>query len=170
MVGGLVEQQHVGLGHQGAGERRAARLAARQLGGIFGAVELHLGQKRGDPVVAGAERIGQACRDIVGDAGMAGEIRLLRQGRHGGAGLGEARAAIGDRLARQDLQQGRFAGAVAADQAQPLAGRDAELDAVEDGLVAQVVADAGEGQEGWFGHFHESGRALNGRSCPHRQG
>src|SRR5215216_5503035 len=48
MVGGLVEQQHVGLGHQGAGERRAARLATRQLGGIFGAVELHLGQKRGD--------------------------------------------------------------------------------------------------------------------------
>jgi hypothetical protein len=29
-----------------------------------------------------------------------------------------------------------------------------------------VVADAGKRQEGWFSH----GRALNGRSCPHRQG
>ena len=152
MVGGLVEQQHVGLGHQRAGERGAARLAARQLAGIFGAVERHLGQQGRDAVVAGAERIGQAGRDIVGDGRMAGEIRLLRQGRHGGAGLGEARAGIGDRLAGQDLQQGRFAGAVAADQAQTLAGRDAELDAVEDGLVAQVVADAGKGQEGWFSH------------------
>ena len=27
-----------------------------------------------------------------------------------------------------------------------------ELDAVEDGLVAQVVTDAGKGQEGWFSH------------------
>jgi hypothetical protein len=97
---------------------------------------------------------------------MAGEIRLLRQGRHGGAGLGEAGAGIGDRLARQDAQQGRFAGPIAADQAQPLAGRDAQLDAVEDGLVAQVIADAGEGQEGWFGQE----RRLHGRTCPHRQG
>ena len=60
--------------------------------------------------------------------------------------------AIGDRLAGQDAQQGRFAGAVAADQAQPLARRDGELDAVEDGLVAEVEADAGEGKQGRFGH------------------
>ena len=60
MVGGLVEQQHVGLGHQRAGERRAARLAARQLAGIVGAVERHLGQQGRDPVVAGAEQIGAA--------------------------------------------------------------------------------------------------------------
>ena len=86
------------------------------------------------------------------DAGMAREIRLLGQGGDGGAGLGEARARIGDRLAGQDAQQGRFAGAVAADQAQPLARRDGELDAVEDGLVAEVVADAGEGEQGRFGH------------------
>ena len=36
--------------------------------------------------------------------------------------------------------------------AQPLARRDGELDAVEDGLVAEVVADAGEGKQGRFGH------------------
>ena len=69
-----------------------------------------------------------------------------------GAGLGEALAAVGDRLAGQDAQQGRFAGAVAADQRQPLAGRDGEVDAVQDRLVAEVKADAGERQEGWFGH------------------
>ena len=35
MVGGLVEQQHVRLGRQHAGQRRAPRLAARQIGGVF---------------------------------------------------------------------------------------------------------------------------------------
>src|SRR5258708_38978729 len=85
------------------------------------------------------------------DTAVAREIRLLRQAGDGGAGLGEARAGIGDGLAGQDAQQGRFAGAVAADQAQPLARRDGELDAVEDGLVAEVVADAGEGKQGRFG-------------------
>jgi hypothetical protein len=83
---------------------------------------------------------------------MAGEIGLLRQGGDGGAGLGEAGAAIGDRLAGQNPEQGRLAGAVAADQAEALAGRDAEIDAVEDGLVSQVIADAGQRQQRWIGH------------------
>ena len=52
----------------------------------------------------------------------------------------------------QDAQQGRFAGPVAADQRQPLTRRDSEGDAVQDRLVAEVKADAGKRQEGWFSH------------------
>ncbi len=45
--------------------------------------------------------------------GEAGHVRLLRQVAHGGAGLDEARAAIGFHQPGGDLQQRRFAGAVA---------------------------------------------------------
>ena len=83
---------------------------------------------------------------------MAGEVGLLRQGGDRGAGLGEARAAVEDRLAFQDAQQGRLARAVAADQRQPLARRDREIDAVEHGLVAEMETDAGKGQQGRIGH------------------
>ena len=50
-----------------------------------------------------------------------GKVRLLRQIAHGGAGLHEAAAAVGLHQARGDLEQRRFAGAVAADQADALA-------------------------------------------------
>ena len=125
MVGRLVEQHDIGLGHQHARQCRAARLAARQLGRRATAVELHLVEHRLDPVVGVAlTTVVQGRGDVVRHAGMAGEIRLLRQGGDRGAGLDEARAAVGDRLAGQDAQQGRLAGAVAADQRQPLARRD----------------------------------------------
>ena len=83
---------------------------------------------------------------------MTGKVRLLRQGGDGGAGLGEARAPVEDRLARQDAQQGRLARAIAADQRQALAGRNAEIDAVQDRLVAEVEADAGQREKGWVSH------------------
>jgi hypothetical protein len=45
MVGGLVEQQDVGVGREHARERRAARLAARELRGVFVAGEAELLQE-----------------------------------------------------------------------------------------------------------------------------
>src|SRR5205085_9158467 len=95
------------------------------------------------------------------DSAMAGKIRLLRQGGDRGAGLGEPAAAIVDRLAGQDAQQGRLPRPIAADQRQALARRDGKVDAIEDRLVAEVEADAGEGQEGWVGHVGSLGGRLS---------
>ena len=121
MVGRLVEQQHVGRGRQHARERGAARLAAREVRGILAAVEAELFEQiaRRVGIVAGPE----AGLDIGERRGEAGEVRLLRQVAHGGAGLHEARAAVGLDQPGGDLEQRRLARAVAADQADALAGR-----------------------------------------------
>ena len=161
MIGRLVEQQDVGRGSHRTRQRGAARLAAGERRGIAAALEPDLRQERRGPVVGRTVRIGQAGGNVVRHAGMTGEIRFLRQGGHRGAGLGEAVARIVDRLAGQDAQQARLAGAIAADQRQPLARRHREVDAVEDGLVAEVKADAGEGQEGWLGHVGFPGGRLS---------
>ena len=55
----------------------------------------------GDAIIVRPQRIGECGGHIVGHRGVTGEIRLLRQGGDGGAGLGEALAGIGDRRARQ---------------------------------------------------------------------
>ena len=152
MVGGLVEQHDVGLGHQRTGERRAPCLAAGEVRRLAGGIELHLVEQRRDAIIVRTQRVGKRGGHIGADAGVAREIGFLRQGGDGGAGLGEARAAVGDGLARQDAQQGRFAGTVAADQRQALTRRNRQLDAVQDGLVAEVKADVAERKKGRFGH------------------
>ena len=119
MVGRLVQQQDIGRGRQHPRQRRAAGFAAGDMRGVFVAVKPELLQQiaRLIVVVAGAEAgldIGQRRRVIA-------EIRLLRQIADGGAGLHEAAAAVGLDQAGRDLQQRRFAGAVAADQADALA-------------------------------------------------
>ncbi len=84
-------------------------------------------------VVAGAE----AGLDI-GQRGLVlAEIRLLRQIADGGAGLHEAAAAVGLDQPGRDLQQRRLAGAVAADQADALAGGDRQLDARQQRRAAE---------------------------------
>ena len=77
----------------------------------------------------------------IGERGRgAGEIRLLRQIADRRAGLHEPRAAVGLDQPGGDLEQGRFARAVAADQADALAGRDRELGAVSSGVPPKVSA------------------------------
>ena len=152
VVGRFVEQHHVGFAHQHARQCGAAGFAARQPAGLAVAVELHLLEDGGDAIVGRAQRIGQDRGDMIGNGRMTGEIRLLRQRGDGGAGLGEARAAVEDRLAGQDTQQGRFSRAIAADQRQALTRRDAEIDAIQNGLVAEVEADAAQREKGWVSH------------------
>src|SRR5262249_44745809 len=103
-------------------------------------------------VVAGRES-----RLDIGKRGrVLAEIRLLRQGADRGSGLHEARA--GGRLdqAGGDPEQRRFAGPVAADQADPLAGRNVELDAREQRRASEGELDVLELNEGrrhrqaWF--------------------
>ena len=133
-------------------------------------------------VVAGAE----AGLDIGQRRLVVAEIRLLRQIADGGAGLHEAAAAVGLDQAGGDLQQRRFAGAVAADQADALARRHRQLDARQQRRaakgqrdifqldqrrrhgsfnpdLAQAAAPAGAGCGGWSGRAPTetpSGRAA----------
>ncbi len=139
MVGRLVEQQDVGRGRQHARERGAPRLAAREPRGILAAVETELFEQiaRLVGIVAGPE----AGLDIGERGGEARKVRLLRQVAHRRAGLHEARAAVGLDQAGGDLEQGRLARAVAADQAHALAGRDRQLDAVEQRRAAERERD-----------------------------
>ncbi|GAA0000798.1 hypothetical protein BRDID11002_07980 [Bradyrhizobium diazoefficiens] len=69
------------------------------------------------------------------------EVRLLRQIADRGARLHEACAAVGLDQASRDSQQCRFAGAVAADQTDPLASRNVELDAVQERRAAKRQLD-----------------------------
>ncbi len=79
--------------------------------------------------------------DIGQRRGEAGEVRLLRQIADGRAGLHEARAAVGLDQAGGDLQQRRFARAVAADQADALARRHRQLDARQQRRAAEGQRD-----------------------------
>jgi len=73
--------------------------------------------------------------------GEAGEIRFLRQIADGSARLHEAAAAVGLDQTGRDLQERRFAGAVAADQADALIGGDREFDARQQRRAAKGQRD-----------------------------
>ncbi len=119
MVGRLVEQEDVRHRRQHPGERRAACFAAGEAGGVFAAVEPELFQQLAGLVwaVLGAE----PGFDIGERRWRVAKVRLLREIAQRCARLHEHRAAVGGDGAGCDLEQRRFAGAVAADQADPLA-------------------------------------------------
>ena len=122
MVGRLVEQEDVGLGREHASERCALRLATGELGRIFIAGEAEAFQHG-----AGVMRLvagGKSGLDISRSGGEAGKLGVLRQIADGRRRLDETAAMIGIDLAGSDFQQRRFAGAVPADEAEPLAGTD----------------------------------------------
>ena len=139
MVGGLVQQQDIGRGRQHARQRGAAGLAAGQVRGIFVAVQPELLQQIAGLVVVVARA--EAGFDIGQRGREAGKIGLLRQIADGRAGLHEAAAAVGLDEAGRDLQQRRFAGAVAADQADALARRHRQFDARQQRRAAEGQLD-----------------------------
>ena len=145
MVGRLVEQQDVGRRRQHARERGAARLAAGEMRRVFAAGEAELLQQ----IARGMRVVGrpQAGLDIGERRGEAREVRLLRQIAHRRAGLHEHRAAVGLDQPGRDLQQRRFARAVAADQGHALAGRDRQLRARQQRRAAEGQRDVFELKE-----------------------
>jgi hypothetical protein len=122
MIGRLVEEQDIGRGRQHASQRGAACLTAGKMRRVFLPVEAELIEELAAEVdiVAGAE----AGFDIGKRRCEAGKIRLLRQIADHGPGLHENRAAIGFDVSGRDLEQGRFARAVASNESHPLAGGD----------------------------------------------
>ncbi len=144
MVGRLVEQQYVRFPDQGPGERRATALAAGQRAEFPVARERDPRQHRLDPVPARRLRAAgfpQAGGDVVGHALARRRRRVLGQIGDGRARLQEARAAVGLDGAGQELEQGRFAGPVAPDQADALAAAQTEGQALEQRGAAE--ADGG---------------------------
>ena len=160
VVGGLVEQQHVLLGHQQGGERDPAPLAAGQLLGL--SVDADPGQQLGHDRARPGIRLPRCPRDI-------GSVRLRGGSGHSQADRGAARSAahgpehdLADRTGQlvglrqvADPQAGRHghpAGvrrdppgqhpeqrglprAVAAYHPDPVPGRHAERNAVEQAAV-----------------------------------
>jgi hypothetical protein len=122
MVGGLVQQQDIGRGRQHPRQRRAARLAAGQIGRRFVAVKPELLQDEARLIMIVARP--EAGFDISQRGRVVPKVRLLRQIADGGARLHEAAAAVRLDQAGCDFQECRFAGAVAADQADALFGGD----------------------------------------------
>ena len=163
MVGRLVEQQHVGHGDERLRQRDALLGAAGQLADRARAVEVQLRQRGLDALlpVPGVERLdarlqgieivarrmrlvalaqlarfGDALADRVEHRGAGREQRLLRHVADAQA-LRLLQQAVVELLEPgDDLEQRRLAGAVAADQADPLARFERQRGAVEQGDVA----------------------------------
>ena len=161
MVGRLVEQQDVGKRRQRPGERGAARLAAGQRDRIFVAAKTKLLQQVERPVAIG--RLDPEPRlDISEGGGEPAQIRLLRQIADPRAGLDKALAGIRLDETGGDPQQCRLAGAVAPDEAYPVAGGDGQLRARQERHRPECQARVPQ-QEQRRGHgFTASARPSGG--------
>ena len=182
IVGRLVEQQQVRLGEQGRGHRHPHPPAAGELrhrpgevgGGEAEAAEDFGGAGRGavgvdvvQPGVDVAQALGLRGLQLGHQAGalqVGGEHRLQQRDRRGRVLLvhrGDARgpgpvdlAAAGVELAQDQLEQGRLAGAVAADQPDLGADRQADGGVVEEppapGVEHEIMdAQHGRGGRDW---------------------
>ena len=151
MIGRLVEQQDVGRGSQRAGQRRAACFAAGQGRRVFVARKAEFLEQI-QRAVATVRRRGVKPRlDISQGGAEAGQIGFLRQVLDRRAGLGEALAGIGLHQPGGDAQQCRFAGTVAPDQADPVAGGDGQPRAGKQRRHTEGQADVLQ-QKQWWRH------------------
>ena len=199
VVGGLVEQQQVGLLQQQLAERDAAALTTGEhgdvgvrrraaqgvhrllelgvqvpgVGGVDGLLEVaHLGHQRlevgvrlghlgGDlvvPVELGLDLAGTLL-DVAEDGLLLVELGLLHEDPDRVA-RGESGLAVrGLVQTGHDLQHGRLAGTVRADDADLGAGQERERDLVEDDLVAVRLAGARH-------HVDELGHGAQGIDHP----
>ena len=189
VVGGLIEQQQIGLGQQELGETDAHLPAAGKLAG--GAVHIlarkaqaveHRAGLRFQRIAVAALELGLHAVVAVGDLFVLGALRVdhrhlmrdrlhllfhipqtLENGetffQHAAPGEREAvlgKVAGGDSLAdrkgafvetfdsREDLEQGRFARAVPAHEADALRGADDPVQPFEKGLGAEVLSGGRE--------------------------
>ena len=162
VVGGLVQEQQLGLGREGAGEEGAAAQASGEVevGAVLGKPEA--GDEVVDPQVAlpillravlrpepGGDELAHRQGDVLGDL-------LGQQGLPGGAA---DLAAVGAHLAGGDSEEGGLAGAVAPDEADALALLDLQVDPVEDGRPAEGEVDVEQGEQG----HSEGGRRKRGK-------
>ena len=154
MVGRLVHQQQVGLLRQRLRDRRTAPFAAARALGRGRHVDAELARDGFDFM------LGRRVRTAQGEVHQriaAREIGLLLQQHDPGAGLDLARAAIGlDPVVDQAEQRG-LARAVAADQREPVARADMQVDVALLGPAEQPAAallqpETFPGEDRWLCH------------------
>ena len=118
---------------------------------------LHRGQRVGidvlgvdDVVVVGQQRaeFAQAGRDHVEHAARGVLRHFLFQPRDAAAAFHANLAVVGPEFAGKQLEQGRFPGAVAADQGDAFARFDGEVDALQQQGAADAVVHALQGDQG----------------------
>ena len=123
----------------------------------------------------------QPLGDILADGAAFGEVRLLLQIGDARAGLPEAFAGIDVDEAGQRLHQGRFAAAIAADQAQPVADGHGQVGILEHRIATEAQTGAAQCHDGGIArHIYDCrpGRAVRLRrlissrdvcGCGHRR-
>ena len=162
MVGRLVEQHDVGLADQRAGQCRAPRLAARQFARRAVAVELHLleharrrGSRTGPANRSAPRRHSAATLAWPVKSGSCGRVAMVAPGwakRVPPSAIGSParmRSRVDLPAPLRPTSDSRSPGAMASSTPSRI------------GLVAEVEADAGERQQGWFGHgLGKVGRAV----------
>ena len=160
MVGGLVEQQHVGLAPGDQRKCQARAFATREaIDALEGAVTRELPAAE---IVAEILRR-HAGRDVAQmvDRRLAGVQRFDRVlGEVAQHEIGMCGAFAGEQrqFAHQRLDQGRFAGAVGAKQADAVARFERELDAAQDRHVIAFLRDVVIGRP----RLHATGHAIAG--------
>ena len=153
---GLVEDKELGtLGH-GQGQRQLGLLAARQRAGSLLGVEVEVVDPPAGQVVVPPGIHVRAEAEVVldGEAGIGGSVlrheadpgQLRRVVRRGSPQHLDAAGTRGQQ-ADGEVEQGGLAGAVGADQADDVTGRDLEVALVERPLSAVALAQA-PGAEG----------------------
>jgi hypothetical protein len=174
-VGGLVEEQHVGLVDEGAGDHDAALFAGRHFAdqfrfemrglheqeGVVGALahfrrDVEVGPKGGGRKESGNDGVettghgGALARQFGGDdAEVGAKLRDIPPLAAEEAQLGGGRD-DGIALAGDGFDQRRFAAAVGAENGEVLAISDAQGDIVEDDIVATGDADVAHREEVGF--------------------
>ena len=145
VVGRLVEQQHLGLLRQRAGDRRATLLAAAR------------GRTR--PVEVDAELVGDSFDNIgfrriitvqreVAQRSVGDNRRILVEQDDARSGSDRAATLVDLGPAGEDLEQRRLACTVAPDQRQPVALADREVEAAQQPAGALDEADVFECEDG----------------------
>ena len=131
--------------------RAAARIAPRSSTRPAG--QLPAEEKVGGDVEAGDEV------EFLKDGGDAGRLRGARIGEAGRAALDQHLAAVRLDDAGEDVHQGRFAGAVLAEQRMNFAALEIEVDAAQGLHAAKALDDAAHRQKRGgdrCGHVHEA--------------
>lgn len=160
VVGGLVQDEDVRFGHQNAGEVGLAALSSGEQGEGFGKIGETEDGEHGLVAVflVAFGGKGDGRLDVVQNAHIGGLRGFLRQ-------ISELEAAADDDAAFRGIdhggehfEQGGFAAAVHAHQADLVAGVDAEVEPGKDDLAAYLLGQVGEGDDNFGGHDQKTWR------------
>jgi hypothetical protein len=147
--GRLVEEPERPMRHEEAGERDAAALAGREIGD---------GQRRGVRQADGVERVPRRQRRVAEEVAGEGEVLLRGESRFQGVAVADPVQALGERrlaeafrrdragirpqASREEREQGRLAGSVAARDRKRLAGGQGEGEPREDQTAGAAAGES----------------------------